>query len=140
MKVLNTFFLFVFIFLGCEELITEENGLRDISFTTDKASYTSVDTIYFQVDNRTDTSYTIALRCGRHLEMAFQKKENGIWSDDLLFSYMYLKCPTFIDSIKSGASFKSSLTPELFESAGTFRLILNNTVISNTFQIRRSRI
>lgn len=95
-----------------------------------------MDTIYLKIDNTTDTNFEIALRCGQFLEMFYQKKENNNWSDALFFSYMYLKCPTFIDTIKSNDSFQSLIKVDLFETTGTFRLVLNNSVSSNSFEIK----
>ncbi len=136
MRNLILFSFFVFLFFGCEKQATDISNISNqISFNTDKYLYTNLDTIFFQIDNKTDTTFTIAMICNQHLEMFYQKKENGHWSDNLFFSYMFLKCPTFIDSIESGNRFNSSMTLELFESTGIFRLILDDSVFSNSFEI-----
>ena len=76
--------------------------------------------------------------------MSYQKKENSHWSDNLLFGYMSLHCPTVLDTIQANSTFTHSIPAEIFESTGTFRLLVdfhipdknsNEKVLSNSFKI-----
>ena len=145
MKTFISLILLTLLFLSCEKETTAINGsVNQISFSTDKFSYTSLDTIYLSLDNKKDLGIIIALRCGVYLEMSYQRKENGHWSEDLWFWYMWLRCPTMLDTVEANSTFNHSLPADIFESTGTFRLLLGcssttndsgEVVISNSFDI-----
>lgn len=106
-----------------------------ISFITDKESYYADDTIKITLANNTDSILIIGLRCGTTLEMFYQVKENNSWSENKFFDFMALKCLTLIDTVRSNENFFQPLPASAFKSPGTFRLVLNDDIISNTFII-----
>jgi hypothetical protein len=121
-----------------------DDSLDQISFSTDTFSYTELDTINLFLENESDYNIIIGLRCGGYLEMFFQKKENRHWSDNLWFWYMSLRCPTSVDTVQSNSRFTHSIPAEIFNSKGTFRLLVDvyipernssETIISNAFKI-----
>ena len=106
-----------------------------ISFITDKEFYNAIDTVNFTVVNNSDSLLIIGLRCGGMLEMFYQIKEDSSWSENKFFDYMTLRCLTVIDTIKSKEKFSQSIPASDFKSSGTFRLVLNEDIISNAFII-----
>ncbi|MBN2425606.1 MAG: hypothetical protein JXR46_13340 [Calditrichaceae bacterium] len=145
MKALVSYTLFLLLITGCQKEATDISASIDqIDFSTDKQSYTLLDSIKLNLTNNTDDDIIIELRCGFYLEMFYQKKENSNWSDDLWFGYMSLRCPTELDTIPASSTYTHSLHANIFNSTGTFRLLvevhkptMNNseTIISNSFKI-----
>ncbi len=105
-----------------------------IDFLTDQTSYISTDTITVVIINDSTDVFNIGLRCGEYLEMFFQKKKDGEWSENQWFWYMSLRCPTEIDSILPNESYSYELPAEWFDDVGTFRLIMRQWY-SNGFTI-----
>ena len=135
MKLFTLILLFLLFILNCSNQPTNSDSAKRVNFFTDKHFYFETDTINFTLLNHSDSTLYIGLRCGTMLEMFYQKKENNIWSDNLLFDYMLLNCPTFLDSVKSDGKFKQSIPATIFKSRGTFRLKVNEEIISNSFDI-----
>lgn len=131
--------------LSCQDQFAEKNKLSGpISFSTDSQSYMKSDTINLTLQNDSNDYITIGLRCGRYLEMSYQKKENSRWSDKLSFEYMSLRCPTMLDTVQEKGAFTELLPASRFDSEGTFRLMVkiykppadsSETLISNPFRI-----
>ncbi len=103
-----------------------------------------MDTINLNLKNNSNFDAAVGLRCGSFLEMFYQKKQDGDWSDNLWFWYMPLLCPTHLDTIERNTTFEYSIPTEIIDSTGTFRLLVdvhilkrdtNVTVFSNTFKI-----
>ena len=130
----------------CVKKSTGKNNPSDqIEFTTDKLSYAKSDTVHLSIHNCSIFNKTVGLRCGSHLEMFYQKWSNNGWGDSLQFAYMSLRCPTLAKTIDANTIFSHSITAEMFQAAGTFRLVvdifLSETgtklgIVSNTFEIR----
>ena len=119
------------------------SGPLALSFS--KSSYAESDTINLSIFNKTDSDIVIALRCGFYLEMSYQKSVNGRWSENKELSYMILKCPTHMYTIKPHEKYACSVPSSLFNSTGSFRLLVsfivstentNQTITSVPFEIR----
>ncbi len=144
-KLITACILIFLLILSCRRDLTGvENSIDQISLSTDKFSYTVSDSINIYLENRSGFDIITGLRCGAYLEMFYQKKENNVWSDNLWFWYMSLKCATLPDTIPSNNTFTHSKPSKIFESTGTFRLLVevylpernaSKTIISNSFEI-----
>ena len=134
-KLCCSLFLF-FVIVSCESPTSTDND--QIIFHTVGNSFSTTDSIKVVIENRTNSNYNIALRCGIHLEMYYQKKVNDSWSEDLWFSWMTLKCSSVINTIKEDNVFQFIIPSEEISVSGTYRLILANDtlVISNSFEIK----
>jgi len=145
MKALFPFALLILLGINCQNQLADKNTSSDpINFSTDKSSYAKSDNISINLRNTSSSYITIGLRCGRYLEMSYQKKENNHWSDNLWFEYMSLGCPTMLDTVQAEGEFTDSLPVKRFDSSGTFRLLVkvykppadsSETIISNSFKI-----
>lgn len=124
MKILFSAFILLLIIVNCQDPTSTEDSLNKISFLTDKTSYTILDSINIVLENRSNSDIKIGLRCGNYLEMFYQKKEDNVWSDNLWFWWMSLKCTTVIDTIRQNSVFNYSIKSEIFDSTGTYRLVL----------------
>ena len=130
-----SFTLLALILLGCSTDPSNPNINEDsINLMTTKTSYFSSDTITTRIENDSTNAYFFGLRCGEYLEMFYQKKLNGEWSENQWFWFMSLYCPTTIDSIISGETYEYDLPAEWFEDIGTFRLNVGE-LYSNQFKI-----
>jgi len=123
----------------------KEKTLVPLALTFSKSSYTGSDTIKLSLANKSGSDIAIALRCGHFLEMSYQKSENGHWSGNRELSYMMLKCPTRSHTIKPNEAYECSWPSALFNSMGSFRLLVSftvsgettdHTIISDLFEIR----
>lgn len=133
------FFILILIFAifisNCSNPSTNGDLDSNINFFTDKPFYTEIDTISLTLTNNSDRLLIIGLRCGEMLEMFYQKKENDLWSENLWFDYMTLRCYSLLDSVNSNDEFQQSIPTSIFKDTGTFRLILNEEIVSNSFDI-----
>ena len=135
----------IILIAGCRNQPTNsEDQVEGVEFLTDRNTYFESDTIRILLRNDSQSDLTIGLRCGFFLEMTYQIKSANQWGDNLWLPYMYLDCPTFLDTITVNTKFSQSLSADVFDSTGTFRLLLDvyfpqsytsMTVISNTFEI-----
>ncbi len=142
-KLLYTLFVALLI-LGCEEEIQDTFSTNDIILTTDRVTYNYSDTIFLSLENRSMLTVVVGKRCSQWLEMNYQQNIDGKWSDDKIFQYMYLRCPTFQDSITTQNKGTFYLACDFFDSKGEFRLEVpcyvpeldsSITVTSNTFNV-----
>jgi len=132
--------------VGCADQSTDPvTSSEQLRFSTDRTSYAASDTIRLSLDNNSQSDITVGLRCGWYLEMFYQKRENEVWSGDLWFPYMSLRCMSIPETVSMNTAFGHSLPAEIFYSTGTFRLTvtvnLERTdtslrVASNSFEIR----
>ena len=139
-------FALILSIIGCQNQPTEiKNSSEQIGFSTNSSSYVVSDTINLSLNNSSSFDMVVGLRCGHYLEMFYQKKVNQDWSDTLWFWYMSLRCPTFLDTVLRNNSFAHSMPAEMFNSTGTFRLLIDVYIpqrdtslmlISNQFQIQ----
>ena len=151
-------FLLSIVFAACHTNVTKagkpsgqinpqnkENTSGPLALSFSKSSYAESDTINLSLLNKTDSDIAIALRCGHYLEMAYQKSVNGAWSENKELPYMMLKCPTRMYTIKPHEKYDCSLLSSLFNSTGSFRLLVsftvstentNQTITSVPFEIR----
>jgi hypothetical protein len=129
--------LVILIAIGCEDPLATNNN--EIVFHTTSNFYSTTDSITVIIENNTCCNFEIALRCGEYLEMYYQKRENNAWSDNIWFTWMTLKCLTFLDTIKSDNNFQFVIPADEIKISGTYRLILanNTSVISNSFEIKQ---
>ncbi len=124
--------LFVFLLIfnsGCNNFIEIENTLDHITFVTDKITYTVSDSVDIILENGSTKDITFGLRCGTFLEMSFQKKLDGVWSQDSMFWFMTLKCATLPKTLSPGNIFNFSVGSKDFNTTGTFRLVLSFSTI-----------
>ncbi len=134
--------------LSCEKNPTSiKTSANLFSVSTDKNSYTESDSIFINIENKSDFDVILGFRCTyQNLEMYYQK-QNGTndWSDTLWFDYMSLKCMTLLKTVKSNKTLKHSLFTGEFKSKGKFRLLVPCYVsakdssiflVSNTFEIK----
>ncbi len=137
--------IYFILIVSCQNSTSPENSFNRISFLTNENSYTKLDSINILIENNSAFNIVVALRCGKYLEMFYQKKENNVWSDNVPFRWMTLKCLSVLDTIKSNTVFKHTIKPETFETCGTYRLVLTLhkqssdatiTKFSNTFKIK----
>lgn len=145
MKIFISLVLYILLSTGCQKESSDiNNSLDQISFSTDKFLYSEKDSIDLYLNNKSDINIEIGLRCGFYMEMSYQKKVNGQWSDNLWFGYMFLRCPTHLYIVQALNTFTHSLSAEIFNSKGTFRLLVKvyvpdidstETIISNVFVI-----
>jgi hypothetical protein len=135
MKSIIHILLLVLIIVSCENPTSNTNNSKTIIFKTVGNSFSKTDSIHIIIENKSDTTLKIGKMCGEFLVMSYQKIENGVWSQYYSPRYMYLKCPVMLDSIKAHTSFYYTILPETFDSSGTFRLILNDAIFSNAFEI-----
>ena len=122
----------IIIILGCCTDPNTNDVLVDLSTT--RSHYLSSDTISIWIDNDSGDSFNFGLRCGGYLEMFYQQKVDGEWSEDQWFFYMSYLCPTLVDSVQTGEYFEYRLPAAWFEELGTFRLSLGE-LYSNQFKI-----
>ena len=130
--------LLIFFVVGCEDPLSTAEDNR-IIFYTSSNSYSSADSIPIFIENHTQSNFQVGLRCGKYLEMYYQKKEDSTWSKDLWFSWMSLKCLTVIDdTIKNNSIYKFTIPSDEITTNGTYRLILANdtSIVSNSFEIK----
>ena len=129
----------------CQQTATRNNSTNPVDFKTDKTSYSDSDSLNITIENKSIPEIVIGLRCDRYLEIFYQKKENKIWTDNLEFWYMSLGCKTNADTLESNSFFNHKLDSKIFESTGTYRLVLDyynpaenksGTVYSNSFEIK----
>ncbi len=130
--IIPSFYIIVLIISACSSATDPDESSAILK--TEQAQYLQTDTINVILVNHTSDNYLYALRCGVYLEMYFQKLENGTWSENKWFWYMSLRCPSVIDTLKPGDSFKYALPAEWFKDSGSFRLITDD-LHSNTFTI-----
>jgi hypothetical protein len=138
MRSIISFCLLIFFFaVGCQEVVStnENNG---IVFQTVNNSFYTSDSIKVFIQNNTFSDFEIGLRCGKYLEMYYQKKENNTWSNNFWFSWMSLECVTHIDTINKFNVFEFTIPPNEIDVSGTYRLILaiDNSVVSNSFEVK----
>jgi hypothetical protein len=116
----------------------------EVIFSTDKPSYSLSDTIVLQITNNSSDDLFAGLRCGIYLEMSYQKKVDDSSSEKLQFGYMTLRCMTTQVTIPTDSTYSHQLPAELFNSKGTFRLIIdlvdpltnsNQQVVSDEFRV-----
>jgi hypothetical protein len=143
-KILGVLIIISFL-SSCEHEIKDASDIQgQIILSTDRKSYTLSDTIRLLLENGSAYEISVGLRCSNYLEMSYKKKETQNWSDDLFLRYMYMKCPTLLNTINAGAILTNSIPAEMFNSAGTFILQArismlpdsSLTVVSNPFKIR----
>jgi hypothetical protein len=143
-KILGVLIIISFL-SSCEQEIKDVSGIQgQIILSTDRESYAESDTIRLLLENGSAHEISVGLRCSNYLEMSYKKKETQNWSDDLFLRYMYLKCPTLLNTIKAEAIFATLLPAEMFNSTGTFILQArismlpdsSLTVVSNPFKIK----
>ena len=145
MKTFSVCIAILLLFVNCQnQLADKSKSLDPINFSTERASYAKSDSINLTLKNDSDGYITIGLRCGRYLEMSYQKKEDDQWSDNLWFGYMSLGCPTMLDTIQASDTFTELLPARRFDTSGTFRLLVtvykspldsSETIISNSFKV-----
>jgi len=116
-----------------------------IVLSFNKSSFSESDTLNFSITNKSDSDIVISLRCGLYLEMAYQKEEDGHWSENMELWYMALRCPTHLYTIKPHEKYDFSLQSSRFNSKGSFRLLvtfnissenIHQTITSVPFEIR----
>ncbi len=147
MKFSVTFILLSLLIFGCEKnpaSIHVSSG--EISITTDRNSYTQSDSLLLSIANQSGHDLILGYRCSyKNLEMFFQKKEKGTWSENQWFGYMSLKCMTLLRTIKKDKTIKHSISAGEFRGIGTFRLLVpcripgedtTRVAISNAFEIK----
>lgn len=127
---------FISLILGCSDSISS-NENNEIIFHTSSNYFSSKDSIIVLIENKTNSDFKIALRCGSFLEMYYQKKNNDSWSKNLEFSWMTLKCASINKTIKEKEYYQFTIPQNEIDSSGTFRLILSNdfSIKSNSFEI-----
>jgi len=135
-KIAILFVLLSLSFISCDEPTSTIYKYSKIVFSTENNSFAKTDSIRISLENKSDSAFIIGLRCGEYLEMFYQRREKGVWSGDINFWYMTLRCPTIVDSIQSQSIFHYSIEPELFDSSGTYRLLIGNAIVSNSFEIK----
>ena len=139
--------LFALTIFSCEKEPSGDVQLADyIKLSTDKSTYQKTDTIFLSLENNSGFEINIGMRCNSWLEMSYQEIIDGKWSKDKYFQYMYLRCPTFIDTIKTDRTVSFKLPCDFFESENTFQLLVpchvlgedkNISAISNRFKIEK---
>ncbi|RMF58444.1 MAG: hypothetical protein D6748_08700 [Calditrichaeota bacterium] len=132
--------------LSCQKeksVLTSQGG--DIYFSTDKETYSPSDTLLLTLTNNSENDIEIALRCGLYLEMFYQQKLDGSWSENLWFPFMSLRCPTLTDTVQAMSLYTYPFPADMFDSTGVYRLLLDiyipstqriETLISNDFKIQ----
>ena len=157
-RLIYLIFLISLVITGCHANVTKTNRTpgqispqdtektsSPLAVSFSKASYTQSDTIKLSILNKTDSDIVIARRCGFYLEMSYQKAENGNWSENKELWYMELMCPTQLYTIKPHEKYHFSVPSAMFNSKGSFRLIVsftvskentNQTITSVPFEIR----
>ncbi|MCF6357022.1 MAG: hypothetical protein L3J54_04370 [Draconibacterium sp.] len=134
------------IFSCTEAIIDDYDFAKGINITTDKTVYQKSDTISLLLENYSEFTVIVGKRCNRWLEMAYQEKVDEKWSSDKYFQYMFLKCPTFLDTIHTNNSDTFLLPSDFFDNTTTFRLHVpcyiadkdtSIVVVSNIFEIEK---
>jgi hypothetical protein len=123
-----------FFVTDCSNRITDpDHSDNTITLKTDKHVYSLDDSITVKLSNHSDSTFVIGLVCGQLLDVFYQFNEDGTWSDYINL-YMY-GCPTFFDSLKSDEVLQQAIPATALHSSGTFRLLVNEKIISNSFVI-----
>ena len=139
--------IIIYIFqLPC--ILAQDGDLHDtagkVQCATDRVDYSGNDTIRLTLTNGSEDAFVVGLRCGRFLEMSFQRMEDDRWSEDQWFDYMALRCMTVMDTVQAGHAFSFDLPAAKFGPVGTFRLAVkvfrpgqNDTeiIFSDTFRV-----
>ena len=147
MKVIIYIVLLLFFIYGCKKDPASINTLSEpTAITTDKNIYSTTDSIRISIFNTSGSEIELGYRCSYdNLEMYFQKKENGRWSQNQWFEYMSFKCPTLIRSFDRNRSIRHSISANEFQTTGIFRVLLpcyfpgkdsSVVAISNAFEIK----
>jgi len=84
MKTIYYDLLLVLLVVGCQDSVSMTENNR-IVFYTSSNSYSSTDSIQVIIENHTQSDFGIGLRCGRYIEMSYQKKEDSTWSQNFRF-------------------------------------------------------
>lgn len=117
--------LLLLLVISCQKDTTGINGSEEqIKFSTDKSSYTQSDTIEAKLTNNSDVNIILETRTGCMI-MYYQKKENKGWSDILYFYFSSLRGPSIADTLNPNRSFTQSMLSNIFNSTGTFRLVVD---------------
>jgi hypothetical protein len=142
MKTFFTVLIMAMILLSC----TNPTGTDDrLIFKTDKTTYSHMDSVKIELGNGINDEILVGLRCGIYLEMFYQKKVNSVWTDNLIFAYMSLKCASIPDTVKVNSVYRYTMSPTEFDSMGEYRLVLNynyvrknlaEEIYSNSFEIK----
>ncbi len=117
-----TFLGALLLLLGCTQNHLAGNPPPGITLTTDKSSYHSGEPIHFKLRNNSGAGMIVGYRCGSFLEFSYQKKEQGEWQGILDFDYPL--CPTTRKEIATGTALSDSLSTDMFNAKGVFRLVL----------------
>lgn len=124
MKMLLLSVLVMFLFFGCQKNSTGiNNSESQIRLTTNKSSYVQSDTIKVTLRNNSDENIVFETRSGCMI-MYYQKYQNDSWSDILYFYCSSLRGPSIADTLRPNASFIQTMPPNIFDSTGTFRLVV----------------
>jgi len=117
--------LLLLLVISCQKDATGINGSVDqIKFSTNKNFYTQSETIEAKLTNNSNVNIIFETRSGCMI-MYYQKKENNDWSDILYFYFSSLRGPSIADTLKPNSSFTQSMPPNIFDSTGTFRLVVD---------------
>jgi len=135
------------LFVGCvknPEAFKPSTG--QVTLTTDRTTYAILDTIQIRIENQSEDTITVGLRCsGAYLELFYQRKEDREWAPFQFFDYMSFRCPTLPHPIPPGTSYTHSLSAREFPYGGTYRLILpayfhsvdsTRHIYSNAFEVQ----
>jgi hypothetical protein len=147
MKIFFALFVFALTVFSCDEEPLGDMKLTNyIKLSTDKLTYQKTDTIFLSLENRSGFEVNVGMRCNSWLEMSYQEIVDGKWSKNKYFQYMYLRCPTFVDTIQTKSTVLFKLPCNFFESENTFQLLVpchvsgkdtNISTISNRFKIEK---
>ncbi len=145
MKIFLISFLFFITLASCNNLVETNDYENQIYFKTNMPSYSNIDTVKVELRNKTTNDIVIGLRCGIYLEMFYQKRVDGVWTENLFFTYMTLKCASIPDTIEPNSFCRYIMSPADFDSSGLYRLVLNynygrknpaGVIYSNSFEIK----
>lgn len=115
---------FLVLLISCKKETTGINVPVDqINFLPDKNFYTQSDTIEVTLTNNSNVNLVFETRTGR-LIMYYQKKEDNGWTDISYFYFSSLRGPSVMNTLKPNSSFTQSMPPNIFNSTGTFRLVI----------------
>ena len=122
---------------GPEKIVLQnsESTPGPVDLTFSKSSYGRSDTIKASILNKTDSEIVIGLRCGFYVEMSYQESVKGHWSENKELPYMRMKCLTRTYTIKPHDKYDFSLPSSLFNSTGSFRLLVSYSVATENASV-----
>ena len=120
---------------SCPTTPNEEN--QGIQVQTDQRQYTTTDSLVVTITNDSTAPFPLWLHCALYPDLIYQRQEDGSWSEQQQFWYVWSLCPSKQDSLLPHERYQVRLPADWFEGTGTFRFGLKQ-YYSRAFTIEKN--